>query len=55
MTLSGDDMNRLAIEAAQGKDKPSIPGDEAAAFFAAMQKQTADLRAKGLMPMPVKD
>lgn len=55
MALDGDDMNRLAIEAEQGKDKPSIPGDEAATFFAAVKKQIADLKAKGMMPMPVKD
>ena len=55
MTLDGDDMNRLAIEAGQGKDKPSIPGAEAAKFFATVKKQIADLKAKSIMPMPSRD
>lgn len=55
MALDGDDMNRLTIEATQGKDKPSIPGDEAAKFFAAVKKQIADLKKQGIMPTPAKD
>ena len=55
MPLDGDDMNRLTIEAVQGKDKPSIPGAEAAKFFATVKKQIADLKEKGIMPMPSKD
>ena len=55
MPLDGDDMNRLAIEAGQGKDKPSIPSAEAAKFFATVKKQIADLKAKSIMPMPSKD
>lgn len=55
MPLDGDDLNRLAIEAAQGKDAPSIPGDEAAEFFDAVKKQIADAKKNGLLPIPVRD
>ena len=47
MALDGDDMNRLIIEAAAGKEVPSIPGDEAKAFFEKMKKQAADIKAAG--------
>lgn len=55
MPLDGDDLNRLAIEAAQDKDAPSIPGEEAAKFFAAVKKQIAEIKKKGITPMPVRD
>lgn len=55
MALDGDEMNRLAIEAAAGKEKPSIPGEEAAKFFSAVKKQIDELKAQGIMPMPVRD
>jgi hypothetical protein len=47
MALDGDDMNRLIIEAAAGKDAPSIPGDDAKAFFDKMKKQVAEIKAAG--------
>lgn len=55
MALDADQMNQLLYDAIDGKDKPSLPGDEAAAYFAKMQKQVADMKKSGVMPMPVRD
>jgi len=54
MPLDTDQMNQLLYDAMSGKDKPSIPGPEALDFFDAVKKDANDLKAKGLMPIPIK-
>jgi hypothetical protein len=54
MSLDTDQMNQLMYDAMSGKDAPSIPGDDALAFFTAVKKDADELKAKGIMPMPVK-
>lgn len=54
MPLDTDQMNQLMYDAMSGKDKPSIPGTDALAFFDAVKKQASDLKASGVMPMPVR-
>jgi len=52
--LDADQMNRLTIDATLGKP-PSIPGDEAQAFYDAVLKDVTALKAKGIMPDFVQD
>lgn len=55
MALDTDQMNQLLYDAIDGKNKPSIPGAEAAGYFKKMQKQVAEMKKNGIMPMPVRD
>lgn len=55
MTLDVDALNQLLGDALAGKDEPSIKGDEAKACYERLKKQVAELIAKGIMPMPVRD
>ncbi len=52
--LDADQMNKLSADALQGIP-PSIPGDEAQAFYDAVKKDIDAMKAKGIMPMPIPD
>lgn len=47
-------MNQLTIDAVNGRP-PSIPGDEAKAFYDAVLVDVTALLAKGIMPDLVQD
>jgi hypothetical protein len=52
--LDSEQMNRLTIEATLGKP-PSIPGEEAQAFYDEVLRDVTALKAKGIMPDLVQD
>ena len=52
--LDSDQMNRLTIEATLGQP-PSIPGEEAEAFYNEVLADVTALKAKGIMPDLVQD
>ena len=47
MPLDGDQTNQLTIDAGNGLDAPSIPGDEALAYFLAVKKDVEKIQAAG--------
>ena len=52
--LDSEQMNRLTIEATLGKP-PSIPGEEAQAFYDEVLRDVTAMKAKGIMPDLVQD
>jgi hypothetical protein len=47
MPLDGDALNQLLGDAIMGKEKPSIDGEEAKAFFDKIKKDVEKIRREG--------
>lgn len=53
--LTTEELNTLTIDATLGREKPSIPGEEAAEAFEALKAQVAKIKAAGWMVEVLKD
>ena len=48
-TLTAEQLNTLTIDATLGREKPSVPGEEAAKIFEELKKQVASIEKSGMM------
>jgi len=55
MPLTIDEMNQLLGDAVNGKEQPSLKGEEALEYFHKIRQEVIEMMAKGIMPMPVSD
>ena len=54
-TLTTEELNTLIADTTLGREKPSIPGEEAAEIFEALKTQVAAIMAAGYMVEMLKD
>lgn len=51
--ISVDDMNTMLLEAAQGKERTSVKGEEAAASYERLKAEVREALAKGYSIAPI--
>lgn len=54
-SLTTEQLNTLTVDATLGREKPSIPGEEAAEAYEALKAQVAKIKAAGWMVEMLKD